>query len=61
MKKDKNMSPILQVLREVDVALYELWRMLPVDSPYSRAVSALQKDYVHPNIQHVREAESKKP
>lgn len=49
------MPVILQVLREADEALYELWRQLPVDSPFSHAVSALQKNYIHPNITHVRE------
>lgn len=56
MKKTREKMPvILQVLREADEALYELWRQLPVDSPFSHAVSALQKNYIHPNITHVRE------
>lgn len=55
-KRKEKLPVILQVLRDADEALYELWRQLPVEgSPFSAAVSALQKDYIHPNIQRVRE------
>jgi hypothetical protein len=54
-KRREKLPVILQVLRDADEALYELWRQSPLGSPFSEAISALQKDYIHPNIQHVRE------
>jgi hypothetical protein len=55
MKKMTKDSAFLQVLRQADESLYELWRELPAGEEFSRLCSFLQSEFIHPAIKKERE------
>ncbi len=47
----------LATLRQADLALYELWRKLPVDGDFVGALNELQRKHIHPEIKRLVEEE----
>jgi hypothetical protein len=47
----------LASLRQADLALYELWRKLPVEGDFITALNELQRKHIHQEIKRLVEEE----